>query len=129
MILDLLAECHAAPITLIHGVRAQADLYDRALFEELAQRNPNFRYVPALSSEPEGSDWAGARGFVHEVAERLFEGRFEGLSAYLCGPPLMIEACIGTLMRGRLFEKHIFTERFLTASDGAEKKSPVFRGI
>jgi phenol hydroxylase P5 protein len=129
MILDLLAEGYGQPITLIHGVRAQVDLYDRDLFEASAAKYPNFRYVPTLSAEPEGSAWAGERGFVHEVAERLFGGQFEGLTAYLCGPPLMIEASIGALMKGRLFEKHIFTERFLTASDGAEKKSPVFRRI
>jgi phenol hydroxylase P5 protein len=42
----------------------------------------------------------------------------------------MIEACIGALMQGRLFEKHIFTERFLTARDGAEKpKSPLFKRL
>jgi phenol/toluene 2-monooxygenase (NADH) P5/A5 len=129
MILDLLAEGWSAPITLVHGVRAERDLYDHELFESLARDHANFRYVPALSSEPEDSAWAGARGFVHEVAEQVFDGRFEGQSAYLCGPPPMIEASIGALMRGRLFEKHIFTERFLTASDGAEKKSPVFRGV
>ena len=129
MILDLLAEGYGAPITLIHGVRTEADLYDRDLFEGLAAKHPHFRYVPALSAEPERSDWAGERGFVHEVATRLFDGKFEGQTAYLCGPPPMIEASIGALMKGRLFEKHIFTERFLTASDGAEKKSPVFRGI
>ncbi|MFG1214596.1 hypothetical protein V5F72_11020 [Xanthobacter flavus] len=129
MILDLLTEGWNAPITLVHGVRAERDLYDRDLFENLARDHANFRYVPALSSEPEDSAWAGARGFVHEVAQQVFDGRFEGQSAYLCGPPPMIEASIGALMRGRLFEKHIFTERFLTASDGAEKKSPVFRGI
>ena len=129
MILDLLAEGSTAPMTLVHGVRTQADLYDRELFEGLAAKHPNFRYVPALSAEPEGSAWAGERGFVHEVAARVFEGNFEGMTAYLCGPPPMIEASIGALMKGRLFEKHIFTERFLTASDGAEKKSPVFRRI
>lgn len=130
MILDLLAEGCGAPITLVHGVRTVADLYGREAFEELARRHPNFRYVPALSHEPEDSAWTGARGFVHEVARRLFGGVFEGASAYLCGPPPMIEASIATLMQGRLFEKHIFTERFFTARDCAEKpKSPVFRRL
>ncbi len=129
MILDLLGEGHGEPITLIHGVRTNEDLYDFELFGELAARHPNFRYVPALSAEPVESSWSGERGFVHEVAERVFSGHFEGLTAYLCGPPAMIEASIGALMKGRLFEKHIFTERFLTASDGTEKKSPVFRRI
>lgn len=130
MILDLLEEGYAEPITLVHGVRAQADLYGREEFEALAQAHPNFRYVPALSQEPEASDWQGERGFVHDVAKRVYGGMFAGNTAYLCGPPVMIEACIATLMQGRLFEKHIFTERFLTAKDCAEKpKSPVFKRL
>ena len=34
----------------------------------------------------------------------------------------MIEACLGALMQGRLFEKHIFTERFFTAQDAARSR-------
>jgi phenol hydroxylase P5 protein len=129
MILDLIEEGYDQPITLIHGVRAQADLYGQQEFTDLAARHANFRYVPALSQEPDDSAWAGERGFVHDVAQRLFGGSFAGLTAYLCGPPPMIEACLRTLMQGRLFEKHIFTERFLTAQDGAAKRSPVFRKV
>lgn len=130
MIIDLLEEGYDAPITLVHGVRTQADLYGQDEFAALAAKHQNFRYVPALSSESDDSDWTGERGFVHEAAERVFGGQFEGQTAYLCGPPLMIEACLHSLMRGRLFEKHIFTERFLTAQDGVTKpKSPVFRRV
>ena len=130
MILDLLEEGYAEPITLVHGVRAEADLYGREDFEALAAKHPNFRYVPALSNEPDGSAWVGERGFVHDVAKRLFGGVFEGHTAYLCGPPPMIEACIGALMQGRLFEKHIFTEKFFTAQDaGSKPKSPLFKRL
>ncbi len=130
MILDLFEEGYTEPITLIHGVRADADRYGRDEFEALAESHPNFRYVPALSNEPEGSAWAGERGFVHDVAKRLYGGVFEGLTAYLCGPPPMIEACIGALMQGRLFEKHIFTEKFFTAQDaGSKPKSPLFKRL
>ncbi|MFA7431550.1 MAG: phenol 2-monooxygenase domain-containing protein [Rhodospirillaceae bacterium] len=130
MILDLLEDGRTEPMTLIHGVRTQADLYDRALFEDLAARHDNFRYVPALSSEPEDSGWAGERGFVHDVMNRLFDGFLGGHKAYLCGPPPMIEACIRTLMQGRLFERHIFTEKFITAKDASEApRSPVFKRI
>ena len=59
MILDLLEEGYGDPITLVHGVRAQADLYGREEFEALAQTHPNFRYVPALSQEPEAQRLAG----------------------------------------------------------------------
>lgn len=130
MILDLLAEGRTEAITLIHGVRTQKDLYDREVFEALAAEHGNFRYIPALSEEPEGSDWSGARGFVHEVLKETFDGFYGGHQAYLCGPPPMIEAAIRTLMQGRLFEKSIFTEKFLTARDGEEKpRSPVFKRI
>jgi phenol hydroxylase P5 protein len=130
MILDLLEEGYGEQITLFHGVRTEADLYGRAEFEALAAKHPNFRYVPALSNEPEGSAWAGERGFVHDVAKRLYGGVFEGNTTYLCGPPPMIEACIGALMQGRLFEKHIFTEKFFTAQDaGSKPKSPLFKRL
>lgn len=60
----------------------------------------------------------------------MYEKNFEGHTAYLCGPPVMIEDCIKTLIMGRLFEKNIFTEKFLTAKDGETKsRSPVFRGL
>jgi phenol/toluene 2-monooxygenase (NADH) P5/A5 len=130
MILDLLSEGYSDKITLIHGVRTQADLYGREEFERLAGRHPNFTYVPALSAEPAESPWQGQRGFVHEAAQRQFNSSFEGQTAYLCGPPPMIEACISVLMQGRLFEKHIFLERFLTQGDAAARpKSPVFKRI
>jgi phenol hydroxylase P5 protein len=130
MILDLLSEGYKDKITLIHGVRTSVDLYGCDEFEQLARDHGNFTYLPALSAEPAGSSWDGERGFVHEVGQRLFRNSFEGQTAYLCGPPLMIDACINALMQGRLFEKHIFTERFLTQGDAAAKpRSPVFRRL
>jgi phenol hydroxylase P5 protein len=67
---------------------------------------------------------------VHEVAQAHFGGQFTGHQAYLCGPPPMIEACIGVLMKGRLFERDIYTERFLTAADAANaSRSPLFHRI
>lgn len=130
MILDLFEKGEQRDITLVYGARNQAELYYRELFEQLEKEHPNFRYVPALSDEPEGSDWTGERGFVHEVAERLFNGRFEGHKAYLCGPPPMIDACVKTLMQGRLFEKDIFMEQFYTQADkDAKPKSPLFKAL
>ncbi len=42
----------------------------------------------------------------------------------------MIEACIATLMQGRLFEKDIFTEKFLSAADASQAtRSPLFRSL
>jgi phenol hydroxylase P5 protein len=43
----------------------------------------------------------------------------------------MIDAAITALMQGRLFERDIFMERFLTAADGAEggTRSALFKKI
>ncbi len=131
MILDLIEKGDNRPMTLIYGARNQDEIYYRGLFEELDREHDFFTYIPVLSAEHEGSDWQGYRGFVNDVANKVFDGKFEGHKAYMCGPPPMIDACITTLMRGRLFEKDMFMEKFLTAADGEEekKKSPLFRNI
>ena len=129
MILDLLEHGCTLPITLVYGQRTLEELYHHDLFLALASQHPNFTYVPVLSNEPEGSDWTGARGFVHDAAKAHFNGNFAGHKAYLCGPPPMVEACIGTLMQGRLFERDIYTEKFLSAADTNTTRSPLFRKV
>ncbi|WP_428542788.1 NADH:ubiquinone reductase (Na(+)-transporting) subunit F [Profundibacter sp.] len=131
MILELLETGEDRQITLIYGARDQADLYYYDLFSELAEKHANFTYIPVLSNEPEDSNWQGERGFVHEAAERAFDGRFKGHVAYLCGPPPMIDACITTLMQGRLFEKEMYLEHFYDESsrDDSKAKSPLFKHI
>jgi phenol hydroxylase P5 protein len=129
MILDLLAQGSSHPITLVYGQRSRAELYYHDEFTQLAEQHPHFTYVPALSHEPEGSDWTGFRGFVHDAAKAHFDNDFRGHKAYLCGPPMMIDACITTLMQGRLFEKDIYTEKFLSAADAQQVRSPLFRKL
>lgn len=129
MILDLLEKGEEQPITLIYGARNLDELYYHDAFVALAGQHPQFRYVPALSDEPRDSGWHGFRGFAHEAARHAFDNDFRGLTAYLCGPPPMIEAAIATLMQGRLFEKDIHTEKFFSAADAQQIRSPLFRRI
>lgn len=129
MILDLFERGETRPVTFIYGARNQNELYYRDLFEELAAEHTNFTYVPVLSDEPADSNWQGLRGFVHEAAKAHFNGKFGGHKAYMCGPPPMIDACITTLMQGRLFERDMFMENFYNQSSGAVTKSPLFKNI
>ncbi|MBX3679793.1 NADH:ubiquinone reductase (Na(+)-transporting) subunit F [Cognatazoarcus halotolerans] len=129
MILDLLAEGCDLPITLVYGQRTREELYYHDEFLALAEKHANFTYVPALSDEPADSDWTGLRGFVHEAAQQHFESDFRGHKAYLCGPPVMIDACISALMQGRLFENDIYTEKFFSAADAQQVRSPLFKRI
>ena len=129
MVLDLLERGDKRPITLLVGARNRAELYYAELFRELAETHENFTYHAALSDIDSNDDWSGPRGFVHELAEQVFAQGFSGHKAYLCGPPPMIDSCITSLMRGRLFEEHIFMENFFTAADAAEpaRRSALFK--
>jgi phenol hydroxylase P5 protein len=130
MILDLLEAGDTRQIVLVQGARTVDELYYRDAFEALAAQYDHFTYLPVLSAEPLESAWGGARGYVHEVAARHFGHDFRGWRAYLCGPPPMIESCIAALMQGRLFEKDIFTEKFLSAADASQAtRSPLFRSL
>lgn len=123
MIKDLLAEGSTAPMTLVYGARNRAELYYHEALTALAAAHANFTYVPVLSEEA----WDGESGFVHEAAERHYENDFRGNTAYICGPPLMIDACITALIQGRLFERDIFIERFISAADAQQVRSPFFK--
>jgi phenol hydroxylase P5 protein len=131
MILDMLEEKDGRPITLFQGARSVSELYNKDIFEQLDKEFTNFTYVPALNSPEEGDDWQGFTGFVHEAALAHFDGRFNGNKAYLCGPPLMIDAAINALMQGRVFERDIHMERFVTAADGEKEqnRSALFKRI
>jgi len=129
MILDLLEEGCGLPITLVYGQRTRDELYYHEELVNLASIYSNFHYVPVLSGEPEGSGWLGHRGFVHDAARAHFNNDFRGHKAYLCGPPVMIDACITTLIQGRLFERDIYTEKFLSAADAERIRSPLFKAI
>jgi phenol hydroxylase P5 protein len=130
MILELLEQGYGEQITLLHGARRPHDLHFADFFRDLESRHDNLRYVPVLSQAEESDAWNGATGYVHDAASALFDGKFAGHQAYLCGPPAMIDAAITTLMQGRLFERDIFMEKFLTAADGEKAaRSPLFRKI
>ena len=131
MIEDLLGTDCNQDIYLFHGARNLAELYYADHFEGLASNHSNFTYVGVLSEPETLDDWNGETGFVHEAVDRFFDGKCSGMSAYLCGPPPMIESGIRTLMKGRLFEDDIYTEKFVTQADGekALSKSKVFRSI
>jgi len=131
MILDLLERNDGRQLTLFQGARNVPELYNRDLFETLARDHDNFTYIPALNDADNDPDWKGFKGFVHEAAKEHYESRFAGNKAYLCGPPPMIDAAITALMQGRLFERDIFMEKFLTAADGAEdaQRSALFKKI
>ena len=96
-------------IELYYGARTLADLYDHEVFTAMAKEHPNFHYYPALSAP--GDDWQGLTGFIHMVleSERSAEDQAE---AYLCGPPIMIDAVMDVLGQKGIPEERIWYDKF-----------------
>lgn len=107
--------------TLMFGVRSEADLYALDAIAALARGwIAQFRFVPVLSAEPDGSGWAGARGFIHAHLGAMEPVALASSHAYLCGPPAMIDAAIPVLNGAGIGRADIrydaFTDRSVLAA-------------
>ncbi len=98
-------------VYLFFGVRAKKDLFYLEEFEKLAREHPNFRYTYALSSPEEADEWEGEKGFIHLVLDRRLDSA-DGMEAYLCGPPPMIDAVIKVLLEKGIDGSRIYFDKF-----------------
>ena len=77
---------------LFFGCRTTRDIFYLKEWEQFSKKHPNFHVVYALSDElEEGEKWDGETGFIHLSADKHLESGVPR-QAFLCGPPLMIEA-------------------------------------
>ena len=97
------------PISFFYGARTRKDLYDHNVFLEIADVKKNFHYFPALSEKD--PDWEGDRGFVHLVMDEHLKDS-SNAEAYLCGPPIMIDAVTEVLREKGVPEKRILYDKF-----------------
>jgi ferredoxin-NADP reductase len=73
-------------IWLVYGTRYETDMYYHDEFVALAQRAPNFHYLPTLSrAQPE---WTGLRGYVQDHVAKIVEERAARLGQPLPVPPV-----------------------------------------
>jgi len=77
---------------LFFGCRTTKDIFYLEEFENLMKKRPNFHVVYALSDAlEEGEKWDGETGFIHLSCDKHLKPGARR-QAFLCGPPLMIEA-------------------------------------
>lgn len=107
-------------VTLYHGVRGAADLYDVDRLEALAAAHHGFSFVPVLSDEPATERRAGfpTDVFIEDVTTA------KGWSGWLCGPPPMVEAGVKAFKRRRMAPRLINREKF-TPADALEPAPPI----
>lgn len=105
-------------VHFFYGARTAKDLFYLDEFAQLAERNPRFHFIPALSNAGDDEGWTGERGFVHEVLNahlrRLSFG--ENVDVYACGPEPMIEALVPVLQMNDVSTDRIFFDKFTPAS-------------
>jgi ferredoxin-NADP reductase len=119
-------------IWLVYGTRYETDIYYQDEFEALAQRKPNFRYLPTLSRAQES--WGGLRGHVQVHVSRIVEERAARLGltlplpapdpaipasdlsfdiyAYICGLNFMVSGVRELLAGFGWHRKQIVFERY-----------------
>ena len=106
---------------LFFGVRTANDLY--AVEELVAHKKAfprSFALTVALSDEKpapglsqQWPDVSFATGLVHEVAGRVMSGKYDDTTAYLAGPPPMVESAMRMLMtEARLPPSRIRFDKF-----------------
>ena len=69
-------------------------------FNTIQREHPNFSWHLALSEPKPEDEWTGAKGFIHNVLFNEYLRTHpapEDIEYYLCGPPMMLKACMGML--------------------------------
>lgn len=115
---DLARSGEQRQVTFFYGARTKQDLFYLDRMESIRALLPDFRFIPALSHEPIGTDWQGETGFIHEIVRRHLGGSDldEQTEVYCCGPPPMIEATLPVLQVSGVEPELIHIEKFTQAS-------------
>ena len=83
-----------------YGGRSLRELFYVDQFQEIEKEFPNFSFHIALSEPLPEDNWSGPQGFIHEVVLGEYLSKHpapEDIEYYLCGPPMMLQACFKML--------------------------------
>jgi len=86
--------------TFWYGARSLREMFYVEDFDGIQRDFENFKWYTALSEPVPEDNWTGLTGFIHQVLydEYLKHHRApEDVEYYLCGPPLMLSACLNML--------------------------------
>lgn len=92
---------------LFYSVRSPEDLAYEEEFEEFAQENPKFHFIPTCTRKCD--DWTGRKG---RITEFLHEYITTDRPCYICGPPAMDKAIKEKLEELGVSKKNIHAEKW-----------------
>ena len=88
-------------VSFWYGARSLREAFYTEDFDAIAKENDNFEWHLALSDALPEDNWDGYTGFIHQV---LLDNYLKDHEApedaeyYMCGPPMMNQACINMLL-------------------------------
>ncbi len=83
-----------------YGARSLREAFYLDDFDAIARENENFDWHLALSEPLPEDNWTGYTGFIHQVVLDNYltdHSAPEDIEYYLCGPPMMLQACMDML--------------------------------
>jgi len=83
-----------------YGARSLREAFYIDDFDSIAKESDNFSWYLALSEPLPEDDWTGHTGFIHQVVLDNYlkdHPAPEDIEYYLCGPPMMLKACMDML--------------------------------
>lgn len=102
-------------ITFWYGARSLREAFYQKHFNELQANHDNFKWHLALSEPLAEDNWTGYTGFIHQVVLDNYLKAHpapEDVEYYLCGPPLMLKACMQMLDELGVEEENILFDDF-----------------
>ena len=87
-------------VSFWYGARSLREAFYQDDFDRIAEENANFEWTLALSEPLPEDKWTGDTGFIHQVLYDSYLKEHpnpEDAEYYLCGPPLMLKACLEML--------------------------------
>ncbi len=87
-------------VTFWYGARSMREAFYVEEFDKIAEENENFTWTLALSEPRPEDNWTGSKGFIHNVLYNEYLANHpapEDIEYYLCGPPMMLQACMKML--------------------------------
>lgn len=87
-------------VTFWYGARSLREAFYVDDFDTIDRENENFTWTLALSEPRPEDNWTGSKGFIHNVLYEEYLSTHpapEDIEYYLCGPPMMLQACMKML--------------------------------
>ena len=87
-------------VSFWYGARSYREAFYIDDFDTIQAEHPNFEWHLALSDPLPEDNWTGYTGFIHQVVlDNYLEDHLtpEDVEYYLCGPPMMLSACMNML--------------------------------